>query len=325
MDTSYIISPGYSLSDAFHLDAVSPDTLAVNAEVARISQAFQAPSDLAAMRAAYVQGDFGLPAAPRSPHATTMTIDGPAGPLDLRILVPRTAIRGVYLHLHGGGWMFGSNDTWDPQLELFGQEAGMVAVSVNYRLAPEHVFPAAVDDCVAAAQWLIERAQSLFGTSWLSIGGESAGSTLAVLTLLRLRDAGQGAAFRAANLLFGVFDLSLTPSVRQAHHTLLVNVDSIARFASTFASQQDTRDAAISPLYADLRGLPPALFTVGTLDPMVDDSLFMHSRWQVAGNDGELAVYPGGVHGFNSLPGDLGKAANLGMAHFLGRMRAERR
>ncbi len=325
MNTSYIVSPGKSLNDVFRPDAISANTHAVNEELARVLQNVQLPDGLANVRDAYSSGALGLPASPRSPAARTMMIEGPAGPIELRILVPSGEIRGVYLHFHGGGWTFGSNDTWDQYLELFGREAGMAAVSINYRLAPEHVFPAAVDDCVAAANWLIDHAKDMFGSSWLAIGGESAGGNLAALTLLRLRDAGRGDAFRAANLLFGVFDLSLTPSVRLAHDTLMVNHEIIANFAATFAGQHDLRDPAISPLYADLRGLPPAFFTVGTIDPLVDDTLFMHSRWQAAGNQAQMAIYPGGVHGFNSLSGEIADAANLGMAHFLARTRDEHR
>jgi acetyl esterase/lipase len=325
LNTSYIVSPGKSLTDIFSPDAISANTRAVNEELTRVLNNVQTPDGLAELREAYSNGDLGLPSSPKSPAARTMTIDGPAGPIELRVLVPAGEIRGVYLHLHGGGWMLGSNDTWDQYLELFGREAGMVAVSIDYRLAPEDVFPAAVDDCVTAANWLIDHAKEQFGSSWLAIGGESAGAHLAALTLLRLRDAGRGDVFRAANLLFGVFDLSLTPSVRLGDDTLMVNYGSIAHFAKTFAGQHELRDPAISPLYADLRGLPPALFTVGTIDPLVDDTLFMHSRWQAAGNQAELAVYPGGVHGFNSLDGDIAAAANLGMADFLRRIRKESR
>jgi acetyl esterase len=158
-----------------------------------------------------------------------MIISGPRGRIELRVLVPRE-VRGVFLHLHGGGWILGSNDTWDQQLELFGRAAGMVAVSPNYRLAPEHPAPAAVDDCVAVASWLILHAEKEFGTSWLSIGGESAGSNLAALTLLRLRDLGQGDAFRAASLLFGCFDLSLTPSVYLAQGVPFVSLEAMRHF-----------------------------------------------------------------------------------------------
>lgn len=325
MNTSYIVSPGKSLTDIFSPDAISANTHAVNEELTRVLTNVQMPDGLDKLREAYSSGDLGLPSSPKSPAARAMTIDGPAGPIEMRVLVPAGEIRGVYLHLHGGGWMFGSNDTWDQYLELFGREAGMVAVSIDYRLAPEDVFPAAVDDCVTAANWLIDHAKEQFGSSWLAIGGESAGAHLAALTLLRLREAGRGDAFRAANLLFGVFDLSLTPSVRLGEDTLMVNYGSIAHFAATFAGQHDLRDPAISPLYADLHGLPPALFTVGTIDPLVDDTLFMHGRWQAAGNQAELAVYPGGVHGFNSLDGDIAAAANLGMADFLRRISKESR
>lgn len=297
-------------------DAISADTLAVNRRLAGTLASLTPPADLAQMREAYLRGELGMPAPPRSPRARLLTIPGPAGPLDLRILVPEQ-VRGVYLHLHGGGWMIGGNDTWDEILGLFGRRTGMATISVNYRLAPEHVFPAAIDDCVATALWLIEHAEAEFGTSWLAIGGESAGSHLAAATLLRLRDLGKAASFKAANLLFGCFDLSLTPSVRAAEGTAFVDHEAMKRFATVFAGAADLRDPAVSPLYADLRGLPPALFTVGSIDPLLDDSLFMNMRWQAAGNPAELAIYPGGVHGFNSLGGDIATAANEGMAAFL--------
>ena len=316
MDNPYLVRPGEPLYPIFRQEAISADTHAVNQKLADTLAALQPPGDLTGLRDAYSNGLLGVPASPKSPRARTMTIRGPGGPIDLRILVP-DVIHGVYLHAHGGGWMVGSNDTWDQQLELFGREAGMVSISLNYRLAPEYQFPAAVDDFVAVASWLIEHGEREFGSSWLSIGGESAGAHLAALTLIRLRDLGQVEPFRAANLLFGCFDLSLTPSMRRAQGTPFVTVDSMKQFTSAFAGDHDLRDPAISPLYAGLHGLPPALFTVGSIDPLVDDSLFMHSRWQVAGNLSKLAIYPGGVHGFNSFDGELARAANLGMAQFL--------
>lgn len=309
-------SRGRPFRELFRPEAISADTLAVNDRLAATLAAIDPPADLAGLRKAYSLGLLGLPASPKSPRARTMTIPGPAGPINLRILAPET-VRGIYLHLHGGGWMVGSNDTWDDQLELFGREAGLVSISPDYRLAPEQVFPAAVDDCLAVASWLIDHAQAEFGSSWLSIGGESAGANLAASTLVRLRDEGKVAAIRAANLLFGCFDLSLTPSARRAEGTAFVDRTGLEQFTTAFGGGIDLRDPAISPLYADLRDLPPALFTVGSIDPLVDDSLFMHMRWQAAGNESQLAVYPGGLHGFNSLEGDLARAANEGMARFL--------
>lgn len=311
-----------SLSALFQADAISQQTTAVNEALAAKLAALTPPEDIVGLREAYSNGGLGLPASPKSAHAREIVIDGPGGPLSLRVLVPEQ-VRGVYLHFHGGGWMFGSNDTWDEQFELFGQVAGLVCVSVNYRLAPEHVFPAAIDDCLATARWLIEHAQDEFGTSWLSIGGESAGAHLAASTLIRLRDMGLVEKFSAANMLFGVFDLSLTPSARAASGTHFVDRSVIKQFADAFAGDFDLRDPAVSPLYGDLRDLPPALFTVGSIDPLLDDTLFMYMRWQAAGNRSELAVYPGGIHGFNSLNSDIARSANQAMAEYLLRVESE--
>lgn len=321
-DDKFLLSADRSLASLCSADAISASTHAVNAGLAETLAAITPPDGLPAMREAYARGELGLPASPKSPRARTTTIEGPAGPIGLRILVP-DEVRGVYLHIHGGGWIVGSNDTWDEQLEYFGREAGMVAVSLDYRLAPEHPAPAAIDDCVAVASWLIEHAEREFGTSWLSIGGESAGSNLAVLTLLRLRDAGKGDAFRAASLLYGVFDLSLTPSVFLVKGAPFISLEAMRRFTGAFAGDVDLKDPALSPLYADLHDLPPALFSVGSVDPLLDDSLFMFMRWQAAGNLAQLAVYPGGTHGFNTLSGELAAAGNRGVATFLKATRTE--
>lgn len=316
------LSASSSLSALFQADAISPQTNAVYEALAAKLASLTPPEDILALRIAYTNGDLGLPASPKSPHAREIIIDGPAGPLSLRVLVPEQ-IRGVYLHFHGGGWMFGSNDTWDEQFEVFGRVAGMVCVSVNYRLAPEHVFPAAIDDCLTTACWLIEHAQDEFGTSWLSMGGESAGAHLAASTLIRLRDMGLAGKFSAANMLFGFFDLSLTPSARAASGTHFVDRAGLAKFVQAFAGDFDLRHPNVSPLYSDLRRLPPALFTVGSIDPLLDDSLFMHMRWQAAANQSELSVYPGGTHGFNSLDSDIARSANQAMAWYLSRVESE--
>jgi acetyl esterase/lipase len=268
------------------------------------------------LREAYANGTLTLPVSPRSPNARAASITGPGGEIGLRMFVP-PEVRGAYLHLHGGGWKAGTNDMWDNHLEQLSRETGMAVVSVDYRLAPEHPFPAAIDDCVAAAQWLIERARPEFGADWLAIGGESAGAHLAASTLIRLRDAGQGGAFGAVSLMYGCFDLSLTPSMRRGEGTPILDRKGVEALAAGFCGAADPRDPRVSPLYADLSGLPPALFTVGTLDPLLDDTLFMYMRWLAAGNAAELAVYPGGVHAFNFLEGELAEAANRALIQFI--------
>lgn len=308
------------IKQLFDPASVSDNTRAVNERLAAKLAAVMPPVDRAAMRAAYARGDLSLPVSPKSDRAHDITIPGPAGEIGLRILVPDT-VRGAFLHLHGGGWTAGTNDMWDDYLELIGREAGLVAVSVDYRLAPENPFPAGVDDCLAAARWLIENAQEAFGVSWLAIGGESAGAHLAICTLLRLRDDGQGDAFKAASLMYGPFDLSLTPSMRRAETTLIIDRPRVEALVAGFAGAVDLRDPVLSPLYADLSCLPPTLVTIGTLDPLSDDSLFIHSRLEAAGVDAELAVYPGGVHAFNFLEGELAQSANEFAAAFLRKTR----
>lgn len=305
---------------AFDPAAISADTLAVNARLADTLSKIQPPGNIVEARVAYAEGRLGLPASPRSPDAQTRIIPGPQEPIELRVLAPQQA-HGVYLHIHGGAWSVGSNDTWDAPLVQIAEEAGVTCISVNYRLAPEHPFPAAIDDCVAAARWLVANAQSEFGATWLAIGGESAGAHLTAATLIRLRDAGEVDAFKAVNFMFGCFDLSRTPSMRAAEGTAFIDNPFMVGAAAAFLGDVDPRSPEASPLFAELSGLPQALFSVGTLDPLLDDTLFMHERWQAAGNASILALYPGGVHGFNSLEGELAATSHADIGRFLRRAR----
>ena len=142
------------------------------------------------------------------------------------------------------------------------------------------------------------------------IGGESAGAHLAACTLLRLRDHHDAAdRFGGANLVFGIYDLGGTPSQRGVpERPDLLTAEQIEYFAELFTpgrSFEERRDPDISPLYADLHGLPPALFTVGTDDHLVDDTLFLAARWELVGNDTELLVYPESPHGGIGMPSVL--------------------
>ncbi|MFF9287326.1 alpha/beta hydrolase [Streptomyces griseosporeus] len=229
-----------------------------------------------------------------------------AGGVQVRVFVP-DRVDGVYLHLHGGGWVFGSADGQDEKLWRLAVEARLAVVSVDYRLAPEHPFPAGPDDCAAAARWLVDHVEAEFGTGRLLIGGESAGAHLSVLTLLRLRDRhAVTGAFRAAHLAFGVYDLSMTPSQRLfGSRRLLSNSDSLRGSYELFTpgmSPEERRDPEVSPLYADLTGMPPARLVVGTQDPLLDDSLFLAQRWRAAGAPVRLDVVAGAMHGFTLFP-----------------------
>jgi acetyl esterase/lipase len=252
------------------------------------------------IREARKQGKGIFPQQKLLPDAEILSITGTHGEIGLRILRPKSKARGVYMHFHSGGHMLGTNDMQDEELERIVKNCGLAVVSVDYHLAPEYPYPAGPDDCEAAALWLARGAKENFGVEKLLIGGESAGAHLATIALLRLRDKHGLMPFLAANLNAGCYDLSLTPSVRNwGAERLIVTTRDIKNFAAAFISKDyDLRDPDISPLYATLQGLPPALFTVGTRDPLLDDTLFMANRWQAAGNKTELAVYPGGCHVF---------------------------
>ncbi|MGY2052668.1 alpha/beta hydrolase [Methylobacterium sp. JK268] len=284
-----------------------PDAERLNREIMAAQAAAPDPWSLpiAEVRARRRQGSEAIPAMPRSPRAETLTIPGPAGPIALRVIRPVRKARGAYLHIHGGGWVWGAADEQDPWLERIADRCGFVCLSVEYRLAPEHPYPAPIDDCEAAAVWLHEEGRRLFGVEALTIGGESVGAHLAVMTLLRLRDRRQlPSAFRGANLFSGLYDLGVTASARNwGEERLVLNSRDVRLFADGFVPEGvPRRSPDVSPLYADLKGLPPALFSVGTRDPLLDDTLFMSMRWAAANNGGYTAVYNGGCHVFIRYP-----------------------
>jgi acetyl esterase len=256
------------------------------------------------------------------PQARELTIPGRGGEIRLRILAPEEEATGVYLHIHGGGWVLGGCDEQDLRLWAMVEATGLCAVSVEYRLSPEHPYPAAPDDCEDAALWLLERGLDELGApARIAIGGESAGAHLSAVTLLRLRNRhGIRGAFAAANLVFGVFDLTMTPSQRNwGERNLVLSTPIMEWFGHQFVGDRDLealRDPDISPLYADLSELPPALFTIGDCDPLLDDSLFMEARWRAAGNETELRIWPECVHGFTAFPLAFSHAATQSMYEF---------
>jgi len=340
------------------LERLAAETRAFNAELERQLATMPPVQTLPPeeSRRARREGRGIFPAPVYLPQARNLEVDGPAGPVRLRVIAPEGESAGTYLHIHGGGWTLGDNDMQDPRLARIARETRLTVVSVGYRLAPEHPYPAGPDDCEAAALWLLGQAGSreareegagggqargqaggreargqagggpargqevgggqargqaggreLVGDGPLVIGGDSAGAHLAVVTLLRLRDRHRlGGAFAAAVLEYGGFDLSLTPSQRLwGERNLVLSTPLIRWFGDQFLPGHDLeqrRHPDISPLYADLTGLPPAIFTVGTQDPLLDDTLFMEARWRAAGNRSELRIWPEAPHGFISLP-----------------------
>lgn len=305
-------------------EAIAPETAKLNEQMVQLLTGLPEWWIMGAdaFRAARRRGEGPFPAPVMSGRARTIRITGKDGnEIPLRVIAPANP-RGIYLHIHGGGWVLGGADMQDPMLERIADGTRQAVVSVEYRLAPEHPYPAGPDDCEAAAAWLVQNGMKEFGTDALTIGGESAGGHLSAVTVLRMRDRYGYTGFRGANLVYGAFDMSLTPSQRQFGDTrLILRTIDIQQFANAFLPTiTDRRVPDISPLYADLKGLCPALFSVGTKDALLDDTLFMHARWIAAGNEAELAIYPGGAHGFTLFPNDLSKAAASKMDAFLSRV-----
>lgn len=316
MPLNYVAIPSEFVAEARHQ----------NAEIEAVLLGVPAVNTLPPAETRRIRSDGGGVFGPvvRSDQAHDATVPGPAGSVPVRTVVPDDAV-GVYLHIHGGGWTLGGADQQDQLLTRLAKDAQVAVVSVEYRLGPEEPFPAGPDDCEAVACWLVEHSAERFGTSRLVIGGESAGAHLSALTLLRLRDRhGAAESFRGANLVFGCFDLSLTPSARNwGERNLILSTPIIEWFADQFLpdlSTEQRRDPSVSPLYADLHGLPPALFTVGALDPLIDDSLFMFARWQAAGNEAGLRVYPESVHGFQAFPSRIADHAVAAQIDFIKRV-----
>ncbi|MEU5762086.1 alpha/beta hydrolase [Nocardia sp. NPDC047648] len=248
---------------------------------------------------------------PAGDRATQHIAEAGGRRVPVRITVPREAeIRGAYLDIHPGGFYLGSAASGDARNAHLADGLGVAVVSVEYRLAPEHPWPAAPDDCETAALWLLEQAESLFGTTVLAIGGASAGSTLAVSTLLRLRERGLTDPFAGAVLQFGAYDLS----GRSPGGKLYADEFFIQAYAGHVA---DRTDPDISPLYGDLGGLPPTLLVVGGLDILLEDNLAMAARLSAAGNEVDIRVYPESTHAFTYRPTGMAAVALRGIEMWL--------
>jgi acetyl esterase len=247
--------------------------------------------------------------------------DEEVGGVPCRVFHPATPSRGTYLHFHGGAMMLGSPLMNDSQNADICRRFSVDVVSVDYRLAPEHRFPAGADDCLAAADAVFSGRAGVTGGK-VVVGGESAGGYFAALTALRIRDELDAIdRVAGANLVFGVYDVAGTPSNRGSRPSDVIDVldDDTSGFVEDYylPAGADPRDPAVSPLYAKLHGLPAALFTVGSADHLLDDSLFMHARWLSFSSPAELAVYPDCVHGFTMMPTALAKHAMARIDAFL--------
>lgn len=302
-------------------EAVSNETRTFNTQMQQLTASLPPMTSFTPqqLRSARQKGDSVWGPIVHSKFATTREIDGPDGPIGLRVFdTGRT--NGIFLHFHGGGWVLGSNDMMDPLLEELSRKSATTVISVEYRLAPEHPYPAGLEDCIASTRWVINHSLAEFGTDRIVIGGESAGANLAVASMLKIRDTDGYDDWAGANLVYGSYMPSGTPSVRLwGTEGLVLDQEIIEWFGTHYIGDAtiDPVDPYFAPLFGDVRDLGSALFTVGTADPLLDDSLFMAARWAAGGNDTELHIAPGGIHAFDAFPTTLARESRENMHRFI--------
>jgi acetyl esterase len=237
------------------------------------------------------------------------SLPGPGGPIPVRVYRPGDGPAPVLVYFHGGGWVLGSIVTAHGICATLARLAGCVVCSVDYRLAPEHVFPAALDDAWAATTWADEHAEELGGRPGaLAVGGDSAGGNLAAVCALRARDAGLPLGLQM--LVYPVLDADLeTPSYREFADGYFLTADGMRWFWDQYLPEGDRFAPDASPLRApDLAGVAPALLIIPENDPLRDEGEAYARRLEQAGVQTTLSRYDGMIHGFFRLPGVIDRA-----------------
>ena len=254
------------------------------------------------------------PPPPEVASVRDLSAEGPGGPIKLRHYVPvgsPTARLPALVYCHGGGWVMGDLDSHDGVCRHLANRSGCAVVSIDYRLAPEHKFPAAVDDAIAATTWVAGHAADLgIDADRIAVGGDSAGATLAAATCIAAREAG-GPRLRHQVLLYPVTDLDMcTPSHERLAEGFLLTRSTLTWFyANYLRGPEDKADWRASPLKAaSFRGLPPALILTASHDPLCDEGEAYARRLIEAGVRVTSWRVPGQLHGFLPM-GKLMRAA----------------
>ena len=235
-----------------------------------------------------------------------LTATGPHGDIPLRLYRPAAAARPAptLVYYHGGGWTMGDLDTHDVLCRQLADESGFVVVSVDYRMGPEHRFPAAVDDVLAATRWLQAQADTLgLDATRFAVGGDSAGGNLAAVVALAWRDAGEAVPLKFQLLIYPATDMRLAaPSHTSNGQGYLLTADTIRYFRSHYLDAEQYGDWRASPLlHADLSGLPPALVITAGFDPLRDEGRQYADALSAAGSPAQYICFERQIHGFITM------------------------
>ncbi|OWQ89107.1 alpha/beta hydrolase [Roseateles terrae] len=258
-------------------------------------------------RIAYLMGAeiLDLPRAPLT-RIDNLRIPGPAGEMAARLYAPTAREAGtlpVLLYFHGGGFVIGNLETHDSLCRQLALRSGAAVLALDYRLAPEHPFPAAVDDCWAALRWLMQAAPSLgLDPARIAVGGDSAGGTLAAVTALHARDIQSELGHPLTLQLLitpGATAHADTDSHRKFAQGHLLEADTIAWFFNQYLPDAQRDDWRFAPLNAeDHEGLAPACFILAEADPLIDEGVAYADLLRAHGNAVQLELYRGVTHDF---------------------------
>ena len=268
------------------------------------------------------------PDPPAMSEVRNLACPGPGGPIPLRLYRPpgvsAAARLPVLVFCHGGGWVIGDLDTHDTLARELSVASGAAVVSVDYRLAPEHRFPAAAEDAFAATKWVAENAASLgVDPARLAVGGDSAGGNLAIVTSLMARDGG-GPKIAFQLLIYPATDFSATQISHVENAAVLPLTKPVMEWfcAHYLGGQDGITDWRASPMSApSLKKLPPAYVITAGYDVLRDEGQDFADRLESAGVAVTRAHYPGQIHGFITM-GRIVREANTAVTDAAGALRA---
>jgi acetyl esterase len=249
------------------------------------------------------------------------SLPGPAGEIPVRVYRHGDEPAPVLVYFHGGGWVLGGLNTHHGACATLAVQSGCAVVSVDYRMAPEHRYPAAVEEAWAVTQWLAVHPDDVGGSGALAVGGDSAGGNLAAVCALQARDAGIPLALQL--LVYPVTDADLeTSSYREFADGYYLTAYSMRWFWDNYLPDGDRFQPDASPLRAaDVSGTAPALVITAGFDPLLDEGEAYAKRLQEAGVPVTLSRYDGMIHGFFRMPAVMDRA-NDALAEASGALRA---
>lgn len=245
--------------------------------------------------------------APALPQVEERTINVPSGRVRVRLYDPGIAAPApTVLLLHGGGWVMGTLDTYDGFARQIAHRSGLRCLSLEYALAPEHPFPAPLDDCIAAVHWAVSNGSDLgIDPRRIAVIGDSAGANLSIAVCLALRDSGTPL-LRGAALLYGCYSLDFETTSQRAFGSgaYFLGTAEMERYWNDYLPDQDARQNPFAVLMlANLAGLPPLYLAACEFDPLLNDSQRLFERAKAAGIDCEFRLWKGMVHAAVSLMG----------------------